>query len=132
MADTFAIQTIDHALALDGDEQRELSHGLPGTWLLYGATFVPATTLAEHADNWQKLELLKEDGGTSLGYMTNDTGDTYSAAYTKGTPRHMTLTGTGKNLEFTKDNCLEVAVNEDGTTAALDGSLTIVWKFLRM
>jgi hypothetical protein len=112
----------------DGGDQLELSHGLPGTWKLYGATFTPHTTLAAHATDVQTITLKKEDGGTSLALMTSDSDNTdYGAAFTKGTPRHFVFTATGQDLEFTKDNCLEVAITEGGTCAALDGMLTVVW-----
>lgn len=124
-----AILNVD--LTIDGGDEREVCHGLPGEWKLTGAYFVPATTLAEHADNHQTLTLKAGAGGTALGYITSDTGDTYSAAYTKGTARSIVLTGTGLNLEFGATDCLEIVVAEGGTTAALDGALTLVFSQIR-
>jgi hypothetical protein len=119
--------------SIDGGDELEVSHGLAGTWKLIGATVTPHTTLAAHASNVQTITLKKEDGGTALGYLTSDSDDAdYGAAFTKGTPRHFTFTATGKDLEFTKNNCLEVVVAEGGTCAALDASLTLVWEEIRV
>jgi len=112
----------------DGGDELELCHGQAGKWKIEAASFNPHTTLAAHASNTQTITLKKGAGGTSLGYLTSDSDDaTYGAAFTKGTPRHFVLTGTGQDLEFTKDQSLEVAITEGGTAAALDGALVVTW-----
>jgi hypothetical protein len=128
MSTPFA-QVID--LTIDGGDEREVAHGYPTTCRLVGAYFAPATTLAEHADNHQTLTLKKGAGGTAVGYITSDTGDTYSAAYTKGTVRTIVITGSGTNIEFAATSNLEIVVAEAGTTAALDGQLTLLWQPIR-
>lgn len=122
-------QVID--LTIDSGDEREICHGHPETCRLAGAFFVPATTLAEHADNHQTLTLKKGAGGTAIGLITNDTGETYSADYTKGTARTIVITGSGGDIEYAQTDCLEIVVAEAGTTAALDGALTLLWQPIR-
>ena len=120
-------------LTIDGGDEREICHGYPGECKLAGAWLVPATALAAHASNFQTLTLKAGAGGTALGYVTTDSGDaTYGVSLVKGTAAAISLTGTGLNLEFGATDCLEVAVSEDGTTAALDGALVLRWEPIRV
>lgn len=120
-------------LTIDGGDEREVCHGYPGECRLKAAYFMPATTLAADTTNVQTLTLKAGAGGTALGYITSDSDDvTYGAAFTKGTARAITLTGTGLSLEFGASDCLEVVVVEGGTCAALDGALTLVWEPIRV
>lgn len=112
----------------DGGDELYISHGREGTWRLIGITLVPHTTLAAHASNEQTITFNKGAAGTALGYLSSDSDDTYGAAFTKSEARHVVLTGTGKSLEFTKSDVLEIDIDEGGTAAALDCSITAVFE----
>lgn len=114
---------------VDGGDELHVSHGMDGTWKPIAASLTPHTTLAADASNIQTATLKKGAAGTAIAYMTSDSDDTtYGAAYTKGTPRHFVFTGTGKDMEFTKDDCLELAITEGGTSAGLDATVVVVFE----
>lgn len=115
--------------SIDGGDELEVSHGMDGTWVPIKGVLTPHTTLAAHASNTQTATLKKGAGGTAIAMMTSDSDDTtYGAAFTKGTPRHFVFTGTGKDMEFTKDDALELAITEGGTCNALDASVVVVFE----
>lgn len=124
------IQTI--LVERDGGDEICVSHGLEGSWRLDGATLTPHTTLAAHSSNEQTIILNKGTGGTALALITSDSDNTdYGAAYTKGTPRHFVFTVEGTSRVFTKSECVELDINEGGTCAALDCTVTLRWLYVR-
>ena len=125
--------TIQDRFSIDGGDEIEYTIPWAGTWKLVSGTVTPYTTLAAHASNTQTITVYKGAAGTALGFMTSDSDDTtYGAAYTKGTTRSFVFTESGKNMEITgQTGCVEVAVTEGGTCAAVDCSIALCFERVR-
>jgi hypothetical protein len=100
------------------------------TLKLVRAALMPSTALNTAAANYLVFTLKKGAGGTSLG--TLNTSSATGVALVKGTANEITLSGTGKDLEFTSANCIEFVVADNATTADYDGSMVLVFEVSRV
>lgn len=123
-----------HDVTIDGGDEREYQHGYAFKCKLVGAKFVPATALAADNTNHQTVTLKKGAGGTAIATFSTDAnaGGTYdNISLVKGTKQTITITGTGKDVEFAESDSLELVVAEGGTCAALDGCFVFTWQPVR-
>lgn len=98
--------------------------------LLKRVAVMPATALAANDTNYLTISVKKGAGGTALGSFT--TQATGGQALVKGTAIDITLTATGKDLEFGSTDCLEFVVADAATTADFDGAITVVYEVIRV
>jgi hypothetical protein len=89
--------TLDMNLGATTDDQRYAVVPWEGEWLLENALYVPATSVTQDDTDYRTFTV--KQGSTSLGtFHTKATG---GFALTAGTPKAISLSGGGKNLEFT-------------------------------
>ena len=120
--DTFSLVVDIAPITSTTTEERLLCHGIPGEWLLSGASWMPSADLSANGTNYGSVGINEGAGGTSLGTVTSE-----STAFTKGTAREFTLS----SALFGPTDAIEIDVNKAGSGGTVDGALTMVFTSAR-
>lgn len=99
------------------------------TLRVLSASIVPVVSVSTHAANYITTTLKDGAGGSTIGsHTTNSSGGT---ALTAGTPRAITISGTGLNLEIADGAVVEVDVAKAGTGPAYEFTVAVVCEPVR-